>query len=245
MPMIEIEQLFFEYQNSQSNGKVLNGLDLIIMSGERIGIVGASGCGKSTLLKVLLRILHYQRGKIFICGQPLVEMSREVIARMIGYVSQTPFLFSGTVADNIAYGCNQFVMEEVIQAAKQANIHEEILQMPGEYSATIAERGSNLSGGQRQRIALARMFLLKPQILILDEATAALDNLNEKSMQENIEKNMDGRTIIIVAHRLTTLRNCDKIYVFDKGKIVEYGSYDELLRRRGAFAQLARSSSLL
>jgi ATP-binding cassette subfamily B protein len=115
--------------------------------------------------------------------------------------------------------------------------------MSGGYLASVAERGSNLSGGQRQRIALARMFLQKPAILILDEATAALDNLNEKVVQENIETNMNGRTIITVAHRLTTLRNCDRIYAFDKGQIVESGSYDELLRQKGAFAQLAKSSS--
>jgi ATP-binding cassette subfamily B protein len=243
MPMIEIEQLFFDYSNSQSNGKVLDGVDLIIMPGERIGVAGASGCGKSTLLKILLRILHYQRGKIFIAGQPLPEMSREAIARMIGYVSQTPFLFSGTITDNIAYGSDHCDMADIIAATKLANIHEEILRMPGGYLASVAERGSNLSGGQRQRIALARMFLQKPAILILDEATAALDNLNEKVVQENIETNMNGRTIITVAHRLTTLRNCDRIYAFDKGQIVENGSYDELLRQKGAFAQLAKSSS--
>ena len=244
-PMIEIEKLFFSYPNSNNHGTVLKGLDLVILSGEKIGIAGTSGCGKSTLLKILLRILHYHQGKVLIGGLPLVEMSREMIARMIGYVSQTPFLFSGSIADNIAYGNDKFDMADIIQAAKQANIHEEILQMPGGYSASVAERGSNLSGGQRQRIALARMFLQKPQILILDEATAALDNLNEKIVQENIERNMDGRTIIIVAHRLTTLRNCDRIYVFDKGQIVESGSYNKLLGQKGVFAQLARSSSLV
>jgi ATP-binding cassette subfamily B protein len=243
MPTIEIEQLFYDYPNGQSSGKILNGVDLIIMRGERIGIAGASGCGKSTLLKILLRILHYQQGKILIGGQPLVEVSREEIAKLIGYVSQTPFLFSGTIAENIAYGCGKFDINEVIQAAKQANIHEEILRMPSGYSASVAERGSNLSGGQRQRIALARMFLQKPPIFILDEATAALDNFNEKTVQENLETNRNGSTVIMVAHRLTTLRNCDRIFVFDKGRIVETGCYDELLKQNGVFAQLAKSSS--
>lgn len=243
-PVIEIRNLIFEYPNGKFNGNItLKKLNLNIKQGERIGIAGSSGCGKSTLLKILLRILHYQHGIISIDGISLSKFSRHDIARLIGYVSQTPFLFAGTIAENIAYGCGNYCIGDIVAAANLANVHAEIFKMPGEYLATVAEHGSNLSGGQRQRIALARIFLKKPPIIILDEATSALDNVNEKIVLENIEKNMVGHTIIMVAHRLTTLRNTNKIFVLDKGQIVETGSYDELLFKEGYFTTLAMNTN--
>jgi ATP-binding cassette subfamily B protein len=158
-------------------------------------------------------------------------------------VGQNPFVFAGTVAANIAYGCKDPSPEKISQAAQMACIHDEIMMMHGGYGARVAERGQNLSGGQRQRIALARIFLKNPPILILDEGTSALDNISERFVQQAITGARSDRTVILVAHRLTTLIDTDRILVFDDGRIVETGSYTELVRRDGVFAELVQSAS--
>jgi ATP-binding cassette subfamily B protein len=161
---------------------------------------------------------------------------------LVGYVGQNPFVFAGTVATNIAYGCEDATPEKIRRAAEMACIHDEIMMMSGGYKARVAERGQNLSGGQRQRIALARIFLKNPPILILDEGTSALDNISERFVQQAITAARTDRTVILVAHRLTTLIDTDRILVFDDGRIVETGSYTELVRRDGVFAELVRSA---
>ena len=184
-----------------------------------MGIAGPSGCGKSTLIKMIGRLEPY-RGNIFLGGRNLSAFSRRELAEVIAIVPQTPFLTADTVFANICYGMKRNVtMAEVEESAGKACIHQVIDQMPGKYQFQIAEGGSNLSGGQRQRIALARIFLKKPEILILDEATSALDNTSERQIQNEIEKMKEeyGTTVISIAHRLTTLKNCDEIIVMDKG----------------------------
>ena len=171
-------------------------------------------------------------------GVPLHSVSREAIGGLIGYVGQNPFVFAGTIAENIAYGCEGATESDIRHAAERACLHEEILAMPGGYAAVVAERGQNLSGGQRQRIALARVFLKNPPILVLDEGTSALDNISERRVQEAITEARADRTVILVAHRLTTLRDADRIFVFDEGRLVEEGPYGELVHRGGTFAEL-------
>jgi ATP-binding cassette subfamily B protein len=169
---------------------------------------------------------------------PLEQLSRRQISKQFGYVSQQPFLFAGTIEENIRYGCGGHSFEEVVQAAERAGIHDEIESMPDGYRTRIAERGQNLSGGQRQRVALARVFLKNPPILILDEATSALDTINERRVQLAIEAAMADRTVILVAHRLSTLADADRIMVFEEGRIAETGTYDQLLENNGVFASL-------
>jgi ATP-binding cassette subfamily B protein len=243
VPAIEVEGLRVEYMTAEGRlRRALDDLGLTIWPGETVGVAGRSGCGKTTWLKVLMRLVHPADGAVKINGVPLESVSREAIGELIGYVGQSPFVFSGTVAENIAYGKPDATPEQVRRAAELACIHDEILAMPGEYEAKVAERGQNLSGGQRQRIALARVFLKNPPILVLDEATSALDNINERKVQEAIDAARADRTVIMVAHRLTTMSDADRIFVFDEGRIVETGTFHELLSRGGAFTELANAA---
>jgi ATP-binding cassette subfamily B protein len=222
----------------------LRGIDLEIAPGETIGVVGKSGCGKSTWLKVLMRLLHHENGRVWLMGVPLEEVSRETLSHLIGYVGQNPFIFSGTIEENITYGTPRYLPEDVVRAAKRACIHDEIVAMPDGYRTAVAERGANLSGGQRQRIALARVFLQNPPILVLDEATSALDTISERRVQQAIGTATRDRTVIMVAHRLSTFADADRIFVFDDGQLVETGSYDELIARNALFAELARAAEM-
>jgi ATP-binding cassette, subfamily B, bacterial len=238
-PLFMSENLHVEYPTSDGGTKRgLNGVTIQIRHGETIGVAGRSGCGKSTWVRVMMRLTHPSSGSAEICGIPLESISRAAIGDHIGYVGQVPYLFSGTITENIAYGCEHASADEVCRAAQLACIHDEIVEMPGGYESRVAERGQNLSGGQRQRIALARIFLKNPPILILDEGTSALDNISERSVQQAIDVAREDRTVILVAHRLTTLRDADRIFVFDDGRIVETGSYQELEQRGGVFTEL-------
>ncbi|WP_165228399.1 ABC transporter ATP-binding protein [Aquisphaera insulae] len=227
---------------SEHSRPALHDLDMTIRHGETIGVAGRSGCGKTTWLRALMRLVHPTGGSAMLGGVPLESVSRESIGRMIGYVGQNPFVFSGTIEANIAYGSKGATPESIREAARLACIHDEILSMPGGYRARVAERGQNLSGGQRQRLALARVFLRNPPILILDEGTSALDNISEKKIQEAIDAARGRHTVILVAHRLTTLLDTDRILVFEEGRVVESGSYGDLLQKDGAFAELVRSA---
>ena len=191
---------------------------------------------------MLLRLLHPSSGKVQFCGRALNEVTRDQLAKNIGYVGQNPFVFAGTIAENIAYGCGQRSQQEIENASRAANIHNEIMAMPEGYATAITERGNNLSGGQRQRIAIARLLLNDGPVLILDEATSALDNISERCIQQSLGITAGNRTTILVAHRLTTLKDCDLIYVFEDGQIVESGTYDELVLRNGLFAELVYSA---
>lgn len=238
-PAIEIEDLVVDYETPDGRTKrVLDGISLQIRHGEVIGVAGPSGCGKSTWIKALLRLIHPREGSIRLGGVPLEDLNRAELASNIGYVGQLPFVFSGTIAQNITYGRADVSEDEIQHAAGLANLQDEIMQMPDAYNATISERGANLSGGQRQRLAIARILLKGAPILILDEATSALDNISERYVQRSLGITNTDRTTILVAHRLSTLRDCDRIFVFDQGKIAEVGTYDELLSAGGLFSTL-------
>lgn len=237
--MILVKDLTF-YYNENKNKVILDNFNLKINQGMFLGIAGPSGCGKSSLIKAICK-LEQGEGKILIEGKDLHSFTRKDIAKMIALVPQSPFLIAGTIMENICYGIeNEVPLEEVEQAAKKAYIYDYINSLPDKFDTTIAESGNNLSGGQRQRIALARIFLRKPKILILDEATSALDNTSERHIQKEIEKlqQENNTTIISIAHRLTTLKNCDKIIVLNKGKIEQSGQYDELIKQEGIFSDM-------
>ncbi|MCI9279218.1 MAG: ABC transporter ATP-binding protein [Bacilli bacterium] len=237
--IIFIENLNFQYE--KKGKKILQQLNLQIKEGELIGIAGPSGCGKSTLIKILTKLEQKSSGTVLINSFDLDTLSRKEIAKEIALVPQNPFLIAGTIKENICYGLQKKVSEkEIKEATKKAFIDDFIENLPEGYDTRIAEGGNNLSGGQKQRLAIARIFLRKPRILILDEATSALDNTSEKYIQKEIEKLKieNNTTIISIAHRLTTLENCDAILVFDKGKIVQKGTYQDLIQTSGIFQDM-------
>lgn len=243
--VIEFDHIDFHY--GQASG-VIEGLQLSIKSGEKVGIVGRSGAGKSTLVNLLLRFYDVEKGRILIDGQAIHEVQQESLRANIGMVSQDTSLLHRSVRDNIAYGRPDASDEEVIEAAKRAKAHDFILGLKDikgrtGYDAQVGERGVKLSGGQRQRIAIARVMLKDAPILILDEATSALDSEVESAIQENLYKLMEGKTVIAIAHRLSTIAAMDRLIVMDKGQIIQMGTHDELVAQPGLYAQLwARQS---
>ncbi|MCG6138592.1 MAG: ABC transporter ATP-binding protein/permease [Nostoc sp. LLA-1] len=237
---VHLDNITFAY-NGRTN--VLQNLSLQIPPGANIGIVGATGSGKSTLVKLLLRFYEVQGGQILVDGIDIRELQLGELRRCIGWVSQDVFLFHGTVADNIAYGSFDASHDEIIHAAKLAQAHEFILQLPQGYDTIVGERGQKLSGGQRQRIAIARAILKDPPILILDEATSAVDNETEAAIQKSLAMITQNRTTIAIAHRLSTIRHSHCIYVMDHGQIVEQGKHEDLLTLDGIYASLWRVQS--
>jgi ATP-binding cassette subfamily B protein len=243
-PLLAVSDLVVHYPGAEGDRHpALLGVSLTVKHGQTIGVAGSAGSGKSTWLKVLLRLVGPSAGAVHVGGVPLSELDRATISRLFGYVGQTPFLFAGTIRDNLTYGVAAASDDDVRRAAELAGIHDEIMGMPAGYDSPVAERGRNLSGGQRQRIALARAFLKDPPILLLDEATSALDNLNEMAIREALAAIRGERTTILVAHRLTTLTDADEILVFDKGLIVERGAYAALAAGSGLFARLVQSAA--
>ena len=234
---IAFRDVSYGYRENVSNESILKNISLEINEGEVIGIAGASVCGKSTLLKLILGFDYAQKGIIKINNMDIRDYDRSQISCLIGYVPQFPFIFSGTIEENVLYGSENTSIHSVIEACKQACIHEEIMRMENGYKTIVAERGQSLSGGQRQRLAIARMLLLDRKIILLDEATSALDNISENNVLNNIDKQTDGHTLLIVAHRLTTLRRADRILVFENGNIVEEGTYDALQEGNGPFSR--------
>ena len=237
--IVEIKDLTF-YYNENKEKIILDKFNFDIKEGMFLGIAGPSGCGKSSLIKAICK-LEKGDGKIYIDGKDINYLTRKDISNIIALVPQSPFLIAGTIYENICYGIDKEVtMEEVEEAAKKAYIYDYINNLPDKFNTVIAEGGNNLSGGQRQRIAIARIFLRKPKILILDEATSALDNTSERHIQLEIEKlqKENNITIISIAHRLTTLKNCDQIIVLNKGKIEQNGKYNELIEQEGIFSDM-------
>jgi ATP-binding cassette subfamily B protein len=219
---------------------VINQLSLEIPAGKTIALVGATGSGKSTVVKLLLRLYEIQSGSITLDGIELRDIQLQDLRRAIGLVSQDVFLFHGTVAENIIYGSFDASYDDAIEAAKLAEAHDFIMELPQGYDTIVGERGQKLSGGQRQRLAIARALLKNPPILILDEATSAVDNETEAAIGRSLERITQNRTTIAIAHRLSTIRNADCIYVMDRGELIERGTHEELLEREGIYAGLWR-----
>jgi ATP-binding cassette subfamily B protein len=203
-----------------------------------IGLVGHSGSGKSTLVNLMCRFYDLSEGSIALDGVDIKQFKVADYRRHIGLVLQEPFLFFGTIADNIAYGMPDASREQIVAAARAAHAHEFILRMPQGYDSLVGERGQGLSGGERQRISIARALLINPRILILDEATSAVDTETEKEIQNALDNLVRGRTTIAIAHRLSTLRKADRLVVMDKGLIVEEGTHDTLIEKQGAYWRL-------
>ena len=209
-----------------------------------LALVGASGGGKTTFCNLIPRFYDAQNGDILIDGKSIYDVTLDSLRKNIGIVQQEVFLFTGTIRDNILYGKTDATEEELIKAARMANIHEFIEALPEGYDTYIGERGVKLSGGQKQRISIARVFLKNPPILILDEATSALDNVTERIIQESLEKLCAGRTTLVVAHRLSTIKNADEIVVLGNEGIIEKGTHDELLEREGEYSKLHKMAAV-
>ncbi|MDY3207863.1 ABC transporter ATP-binding protein [Clostridium baratii] len=238
---IEFEDVHFSYEDK----KILEGISLKIDSGKMFALVGPSGGGKTTFCNLIPRFYDIESGDIKIDGQSIYDVKLESLRNNIGMVQQDVFLFTGTIKENILYGNMNATDEEVINACKMANIHDFIMEQKDGYDTFIGERGVKLSGGQKQRISIARVFLKNPKILILDEATSALDNTTEYMIQKSLEKLCKGRTTIVVAHRLSTIRNADEIVVLTDNGIEEIGSHKELMQKDGIYKNLYDSSMQL
>lgn len=237
---ISFQNVEFKYPNSDRHA--LKDFNLDIRAGETIAFVGDSGSGKSTVLNLVIGFYNAQEGKVLVDGVSIEEMDIKKYRKSIAIVLQNNILFSGTIRDNITYGLPGINIEKLWQAVKMANLEEFVQSLPKGLDTDVGEHGSGLSGGQRQRVAIARALVRDPKIIILDEATSALDNKSERMVQEAIEKMMKGRTTLVVAHRLSTIRRADRIVVLDKGKIAEIGTYDELIAKKGKFYELQKSA---
>lgn len=238
---VDIDHVSFQYENGQ---KVLSDIDLHVKSGEMIAVVGTSGGGKTTLCQLIPRFYDVTAGAIRIDGTDIRDVTKASLRGCVGIVQQEVFIFPDTIMENIRYGRPGASDEEVIEAAREAELYDDIMEMEKGFDTYVGERGTRLSGGQRQRISIARIFLKNPKILILDEATSALDTVTEQRIQKSFEDLMKGRTCFVIAHRLATVRNADRIVVIEDGRIVEEGTGQMLIEKNGEYAKLLRTQEL-
>ena len=240
---IDVDHVSFSYDTEEETGGVLHDVSVRIAPGEVVAIVGPSGGGKSTLCQLIPRFYEVSDGAICIDGEDVRKITQSSLHRAIGIVQQDVFLFADTVRENIRYGRPEATDEEIVAAAKRAEIYDDIMAMPNGFDTYVGERGTMLSGGQKQRVSIARIFLKNPSLLILDEATSALDSVTEVKIQHAFDELSRGRTTLIIAHRLSTIRSADRILVIEDGRIVEQGSHDALLKENGEYAALWRTQN--
>ena len=238
---IEFKDVSFSYVHDDDK-QVLSNLSIKIEPGKKVAIVGETGVGKTTISKLIPRFYDVDSGEILVDGVNVKEYNLNSLRDAIGHVEQDVFIFYGTIKENILFGKPDATMEEVIEAAKKARIHDFIESLDNKYDTITGERGVKLSGGQKQRIAIARLFLKDPTIIILDEATSSLDNVTEKLIQQSFDDLSKDKTTIVIAHRLSTIKNADEIIVISKKGIIERGNHEELIKQNGFYANLYNSS---
>ncbi|NXF94574.1 MDR1 protein, partial [Eubucco bourcierii] len=240
---VEFQDVYFNYP-SRPEVEILRGLNLKVSSGQTVALVGSSGCGKSTTVQLIQRFYDPREGTVSIDGQDVRSLNVRYLREAIGVVNQEPVLFATTIAENIRYGRQDVSMEEIERATREANAYDFIMKLPKKFETLVGDRGAQLSGGQKQRIAIARALVRNPKILLLDEATSALDTESEAVVQAALDKAREGRTTVVVAHRLSTVRNADLIAVFDAGVITEQGSHSQLLEKKGIYYKLVNMQAI-
>ena len=237
-PVLEVIDLSLSFATERGPLGVLDGVSFTVPPGRTLAIVGPTGAGKSTISRLLFRFYDASSGRVLLDGQDIRDVTQESLRAAIGVVPQDTVLFNDTIRYNIAYGRDDADDAAVIAAARAARIHDFILSLPDGYDTTVGERGLKLSGGEKQRVAIARTLLKNPPVLILDEATSALDSRTEAAIQDTLERIAERRTTLVIAHRLSTVVNADRIIVLDKGRVAETGTHDQLLAMRGLYADM-------